>query len=77
MKRLTDARGQTFDVFVFAFILAQRLAHPRREWKPEFKQERYPPLDGASCSAVLSVMSLGVKDAKNPAKETNPANGIQ
>jgi hypothetical protein len=29
---------------------AERLAHPRRGWKPEFKQERYPPLDGASCS---------------------------
>ena len=28
----------------------ERLAHPRRARKPEFKQERYPPLDGASCS---------------------------
>ena len=26
----------------------ERLAHPRRGGKPEFKQERYPPLDGAS-----------------------------
>ena len=32
--------------------LGERLAHPRREWKPEFKQERYPPLDGAACSLV-------------------------
>ena len=23
------------------FIFAERLAHPRREWKPEFKQEAY------------------------------------
>ena len=29
--------------------LGERLAHPRRGGKPEFKQERYPPLDGASC----------------------------
>ena len=26
-----------------------RLAHPRREWKPEFELEPCPPLDGASC----------------------------
>ena len=30
--------------------LGERLAHPRRGGKPEFKLERYPPLDGASCS---------------------------
>jgi len=30
--------------------LSERLAHPRRGWKPEFKLMRYPPLDGASCS---------------------------
>lgn len=33
------------------------LAHPRRGWKPEFKLERYPPLDGASCSAYCSGFS--------------------
>ena len=33
--------------------LCERLAHPRRGWKPEFKLERYPPLDGASCSPWL------------------------
>ena len=32
---------------------AYRLAHPRRGWKPEFKLERCPPLDGASCSALV------------------------
>ena len=32
-------------------IYAERLAHPRRERKPEFKEGRCPPLDGASCSA--------------------------
>ena len=30
-------------------------AHPRRENKLEFKQEAYPPLDGASCSVCLLV----------------------
>jgi hypothetical protein len=30
----------------------ERLAHPRRGGKLEFKQERYPPLDGASCSPL-------------------------
>jgi hypothetical protein len=34
-------------------FLAQRLAHPRRGWKPEFKEGRYPPLDGASCCAWI------------------------
>jgi hypothetical protein len=33
------------------FFSTYRLAHPRRGGKPEFKLERYPPLDGASCSA--------------------------
>jgi hypothetical protein len=33
-------------------FIAERLAHPRRGWKPEFKLERCPPLDGASCSAL-------------------------
>ena len=35
-------------------FFAERLAHPRRGWKPEFKLERYPPLDGASCSLIGS-----------------------
>ncbi len=29
--------------------LGERLAHPRRGGKPEFKEGRCPPLDGASC----------------------------
>lgn len=29
----------------------ERLAHPRRGRKPEFKLERCPPLDGAACCA--------------------------
>ena len=33
-------------------FFTQRLAHPRREWKPEFKEGRYPPLDVPSCSAA-------------------------
>jgi hypothetical protein len=36
----------------FAAALAavrQRIAHPRRGGKPEFKEGRCPPLDGASC----------------------------
>jgi hypothetical protein len=28
----------------------ERLAHPRRGGKPEFKEGRCPPLDGAPCS---------------------------
>ena len=36
----------------------QRLAHPRRGGEPEFKLERYPPLDGASCwASFLSIAS--------------------
>jgi hypothetical protein len=34
-------------------FLGERLAHPRRGGKPEIKQERYPPLDEAACSAIL------------------------
>jgi len=45
-QRITVRFGR---VGIFNF-LAYRLAHPRRERKPEFKQERYPPLDGAFCS---------------------------
>ena len=28
-------------------LTRERLAHPRRGWKLEFKLKRYPPLDGA------------------------------
>jgi hypothetical protein len=37
------------------YLLGERLAHPRRGRKPEFKQERYPPLDAAACSLIGSV----------------------
>jgi hypothetical protein len=30
-------------------FLTNDIGHPRRGRKPEFKQERYSPLDGASC----------------------------
>jgi len=39
---------------VCGIFLAERLAHPRRELKPEFKLERYPPLDGGLHYLVLS-----------------------
>jgi hypothetical protein len=32
----------------------ERLAHPRRGGKREFKLERYPPLDGAACWASFA-----------------------
>lgn len=41
---------------IHGVILGPRLAHPRRGWKPEFKLERYPPLDGASCSPLCSMV---------------------
>ena len=31
----------------------ERLGHPRREGKPEFKEGRYPPLDEPACSPVF------------------------
>jgi hypothetical protein len=37
-------------VIRMVFNLHDRLGHPRREWKPEFKLGRYPPLDVTSCS---------------------------
>jgi hypothetical protein len=30
-------------------FLAQRIGHPRREWKPEIQQGRGPPLDELAC----------------------------
>jgi hypothetical protein len=36
-------------------LLAERLGHPRREWKPEFKEGRYPPLDVPACSLLFLV----------------------
>jgi hypothetical protein len=33
-------------------FLGERLGHPRRERKPEFKEGRYPPLDVPSCCAL-------------------------
>jgi hypothetical protein len=45
-----ETSGLSPDKKRLAWLGAQRLAHPRRGWKPEFKQERYPPLDEASCS---------------------------
>jgi hypothetical protein len=41
-----------------SIIYAERLAHPRRGWKPEFKEGRYPPLDGASCSPSYCPSSI-------------------
>jgi len=37
---------------------AERLAHPRRGRKPEFKQEAYPPLDGTSYSQRFMPLQL-------------------
>ena len=37
--------------------LVERLAHPRRGWKPEFKEGRCPPLDGAACSLCIIVLA--------------------
>ncbi len=31
------------------FYFAERIGHPRRERKPEFKEGRYPPLDEPAC----------------------------
>jgi hypothetical protein len=39
-------------------IFTERLAHPRRRVKPEFKQERYPPLDEPACCAIRLVSLL-------------------
>jgi hypothetical protein len=45
-------------------ISHERLAHPRRGWKPEFKEGRCPPLDGASCSPVGSLWRLIVMQGR-------------
>jgi len=34
---------------------AQRIGHPRREWKLEFKQGRCPPLDVLPCSVFFMI----------------------
>jgi hypothetical protein len=39
-------------------FFSERLAHPRRGWKPEFKEGRCPPLDGASCSPFCFMVSV-------------------
>ena len=43
----------------------------------EANEGAYPPLPPTTCSANSSFVSLGVKEAMNAAKESNPANGIQ
>jgi hypothetical protein len=48
---------------LLSLVSAERLGHPRRKWKPGFKEGRYPPLDVPSCS--LWVMCA---PATNPAK---------
>ena len=48
--RRDDSPEQVFRDAVHGLnILGQRLGHPRREWKPEFKEGRCPPLDVPSC----------------------------
>lgn len=40
----------------YAFFVCKRLGHPPREWKPEFKERRYPPLDAPACWALVSIV---------------------
>jgi hypothetical protein len=48
----------------------QRLGHPRRRWKPEFKLERYTPLDEALLLAILFGVVLDViQDSKMDAMD--------
>lgn len=44
---------------------SERLAHPRRGWKLEFKQERCPPLDVASCSLLIWIHGCFGVDCSN------------
>lgn len=46
-------------------FLAQRLGHPRRIWKPEFKEERCPPLDVPTCCASCSWVVVPVRRIAN------------
>jgi hypothetical protein len=36
--------------FAISVFYSERIGHPRRGGKPEFKLERYPPLDEPACS---------------------------
>jgi hypothetical protein len=48
-----------YDIGFWDFhFFSERLAHPRREWKSEIKEGRYPPLDVASCSPVAKIYDL-------------------
>jgi hypothetical protein len=51
-----ETTGLSPDKKRLAWLGAQRVGHPRREWKPEFKEERYPPLDGATSLCLSIVM---------------------
>jgi len=44
----STATSRSDHIYVFC-----RVAPPRRGGKTEFKQELYPPLDGASCVCIL------------------------
>jgi hypothetical protein len=51
-------------------LSAERIGHPRRERKPEFKEGRCPPLDVPTCSplsiSVWSRLKFGVGPKKSP-----------
>ena len=51
---------------------AQRIGHPRRGRKPEFKEGRYPPLDEPTCS-VLAGGVRGHRASSNDATLPKPA----
>ena len=52
MRRLSSVG--ILQCFSWLGFLGQRIGHPRRGGKPEFKEGRYPPLDVPSCSDYSS-----------------------
>jgi hypothetical protein len=62
IKRLTlevcainapDSRIAIDEYRIEGHFLAERIGHPRRGRKPEFKEGRYPPLDEPACSPSI------------------------
>ncbi len=53
-------------------IFVERLAHPRRGWKPEFKLERYPLLDGAITKVGSAQLRSGLFMPAMNARVFNP-----
>ena len=56
-------------------ISTERPANPRRKWKPEIKEERYPPLDGAPRSGLAAWLTKNCRHQSTSTPHKRP--GLQ